>query len=40
MNTNSTDTQPIACDLTAIPSDVREEHVTTAPQLFALAQEV
>lgn len=40
MNTNSTDLQPLACDLTAIPADVREEHVITAPQLFALAQEV
>ena len=40
MNTKSTDIQPLACDLTAIPSDVREEHVISAPQLFALAQEV
>ena len=31
---------PLACDLTAIPADVREEHVITAPQLFTLAQEV
>ncbi len=38
MNTNAD--QALACDLTAIPSDVREEHVITAPQLFALAQEV
>jgi hypothetical protein len=38
MNTN--ENQTLACDLTAIPSDVREEHVITAPQLFALAQEV
>ena len=38
MNTN--EEQTLACDLTAIPSDVREEHVITAPQLFALAQEV
>jgi len=38
MNTN--EDQALACDLTAIPSDVREEHVITAPQLFALAQEV
>ncbi|MCC6475230.1 MAG: hypothetical protein IT514_15965, partial [Burkholderiales bacterium] len=30
----------LACDLTAIPADVREEHVITAPQLFTLAQEV
>jgi hypothetical protein len=40
MNTNSNENQVLACDLTAIPSDVREEHVVTAPQLFALAQEV
>lgn len=40
MKNNSTDTQPLACDLTVIPSNVREEHVITAPQLFALAQEV
>jgi len=40
MNTNLNENQSLACDLTAIPSDVREEHVITAPQLFALAQEV
>ena len=38
MNTN--EDQTLACDLTAIPSDVREEHVITVPQLFALALEV
>jgi hypothetical protein len=32
--------QSLACDLTAIPASVREEHVLTAPQLFRLAQEV
>lgn len=32
--------QSLACDLTAIPADVREEHVVTAPQLFETAQEV
>ncbi len=32
--------QSLACDLTAIPASVREEHVLTAPQLFGLAQEV
>ena len=32
--------QSLACDLTAIPADVREEHVITAPQLFETAQEV
>ena len=40
MNTDSNETPTLACDLTAIPSDVREEHVLTAPQLFAAAQEV
>jgi len=40
MNNNVTETQSLACDLTAIPADVREDHVITAPQLFALAQEV
>lgn len=40
MNNNLNETQSLACDLTAIPSDVREEHVLTAPQLFSAAQEV
>ena len=40
MNNNLNETPPLACDLTAIPTDVREEHVLTAPQLFAAAQEV
>ena len=40
MNFNSNKEQALACDLTAIPSDVREEHVLTASQLFAAAQEV
>ncbi len=40
MNSNLNETPSLACDLTAIPADVREEHVITAPQLFALAQEV
>jgi hypothetical protein len=40
MNQNSTEPQSLACDLTAIPADVREEHVINAPQLFAMAQEV
>ena len=40
MNTNLNENQSLACDLTAIPSDVREAHVITAPQLFAAAQEV
>ena len=40
MNATSYETPTLACDLTAIPADVREEHVSTAPQLFATAQEV
>jgi hypothetical protein len=40
MNTNLNETQSLACDLTAIPADARKEHVITAPQLFAAAQEV
>lgn len=40
MNTESKEIQSLACDLTAIPADVREEHILTSPQLFAMAQEV
>ena len=40
MNTNLNETQPLACDLTAIPVDAREEHVVSASQLFGTAQEV
>jgi hypothetical protein len=40
MNTINSENQALACDLTAIPTDVREEHVVNAPQLFATAQEV
>ncbi len=40
MNTDPTETQSLACDLTAIPKSVREEHIATAPQLFQTAQEV
>lgn len=40
MNINSTETQSLACDLTAIPSSAREEHVVNAPRLFQTAQEV
>jgi hypothetical protein len=39
MNNNLNETQSLACDLTAISASVREEHVLTAPQLFAAAQE-
>lgn len=40
MNNNLNGTPSLACDLTAIPASVREEHVLTAPQLFSTAQEV
>ena len=40
MNTKHNENQTLACDLTAIPQDVRKEHVVTAPELFATAQEV
>jgi hypothetical protein len=40
MNNDLNETQSLACDLTAIPSTVREEHVISAPQLFAAAEEV
>ena len=40
MDTKLNESETLACDLTAIPQDVRKEHVVTAPQLFATAQEV
>ena len=40
MNINSNENQSLACNLAAIPVSVREEHIITAPQLFAAAQEV
>jgi hypothetical protein len=40
VNPGPNENQSLACDLTAIPASVREEHVVTAPQLFACAQEV
>lgn len=40
MDTNSKDNPSLSCDLTAIPASAREEHILTAPQLFAAAQEV
>jgi hypothetical protein len=39
MNTNK-ENQTLACDLTAIPPSVREEHIITVPRLFQTAQEV
>lgn len=32
--------QPIVCDLTAIPANVREQHVLNAPRIFQAAQEI
>lgn len=40
MDILSNPNQALACDLTAIPADVREEHILTSPQLFGMAQEV
>jgi hypothetical protein len=40
MNNNVNETESLACDLTAIPAMVREEHVMSAPQLFGAAEEV
>ena len=34
------ESQSLACDLTAIPTSAREEHILNAPQLFQTAQEV
>lgn len=32
--------QTIVCDLTAIPTDMREQHLMNAPRIFQAAQEV
>ena len=40
MNNNLNEAPSLSCDLSAISTDVREEHVLTAPQLFSAAQEV
>ncbi len=40
MTSNQDDQQALACDLTAIPDDAREEHVVSASQLFGTVQEV
>lgn len=37
---NEIEDQPIVCDLTAIPANVREQHVLTAPRIFQAAQEI
>ena len=33
-------TTPIACDLTAIEATYRDQHITTAKKISALAQEL
>lgn len=40
MNSNTTENLPIACDLTAIPSAVRQEHFAAVPIIFQAVQEV
>ena len=40
MNAASRENPSLACDLTAISADVREEHISTTPELFATAQDV
>jgi hypothetical protein len=40
MHTNESQDLPIACDLTAIPLAVREQHITVGLQIFQAAQEV
>jgi len=37
---NKIEAQPIICDLTAIPADVREQHVLNSPRIFQAALEV
>ena len=40
MNITSIESQPIACDLTAISAADREQHIPTATQIFQTAQVV
>ncbi len=40
MNDKQNETIPIACNLTAIPLAVREQHITVGLQIFQMAQEV
>ena len=37
---NKSEDQAIICDLTAIPADVREQHVLNSPRIFQTAQEI
>lgn len=36
----NSEAHPIVCDLTAIPADVRAQHVVNAPRIFQAAQEI
>lgn len=38
MNTDPIETQPIACDLTAIPAGDRKQHIFTVQQIFQAVQ--
>ena len=40
MSTPCNESSPLACNLMAILSETREGHGATAPQIFALAQEI
>jgi hypothetical protein len=40
MESLTVDTQPLFCDMTAIPADERKEHLLTAQDVFLAAQEV
>ena len=37
---NQNEEQPFVCDLTAIPAEVREQHLAAIPEIFQAAQEV
>lgn len=37
---NKHEEQPFFCDLTAIPADMREKHLTAVPAIFQAAQDV
>lgn len=37
---NQNEEQPFVCDLTAIPAEVREQHLASLPKIFQAAQDV
>jgi hypothetical protein len=37
---NENEEQPLVCDLTAIPAEVREQHLAALPAIFQAAQDV